>query len=254
MYRDAPMGRCRLPVRILVTAASVAFATRVARGMGDAGIGADTAIGLGAAVQAILERPYALVIARAARVDEASIFLRSVRMAAPETEAIVVSHDAAVRSKLAAFDAGACDYVVEPFSIAELAARARIHLRRARTQSRFAIGSGELELDLMHRQVRIGDRRLDLTGRESMILGRLMQSPGQIVARDELARFVWDGATAPNTLDATVARLRRKVGDDVRIVTIRGVGHYIEAGAGAHPRAPGRARRGAPSVPAAAAR
>lgn len=93
---------------------------------------------------------------------------------------------------------------------------------------------GELEMDLLRREVRAGGREVRLTTREFQILEMLMRNAGRVVTRSMLLEGVWDYRFDPQTniVDQHVSRLRQKLGDDAAanaIETVRGVGYRIRA-------------------------
>lgn len=136
--------------------------------------------------------------------------------------------------RVVGLDYGADDYLPKPFGLAELQARARSLLRRtggnAATEEETL-----LKVDASSRRVTYGDVELNLTHKEFDVLALLAQSQDKVVSRERLMSEVWDenwfGST--KTLDVTIGRLRQKleaVGDEVRVVTLRGVGFRLETG------------------------
>ena len=134
---------------------------------------------------------------------------------------------------------GADDYVVKPFSAAELSARIESVLRR--THSRTTPGAASrisfdgLAIDLTSREVTVGRARVDMTAKEFDLLAFLAGSPRQVFSRDQLLHQVW-GSSSEWQSDATITehvrRLRRKIEDDPDnprwITTVRGVGYRFE--------------------------
>jgi two-component system response regulator RegX3 len=140
--------------------------------------------------------------------------------------------------RVVGLELGADDYVVKPFSSAEVIARIRAILRRsgngpAAPAAPQAIG--ELIVDPGARQATLAGEELDLTRREFDLLARLARDAGNVVTREELLSSVWDenwyGST--KTLDVHVGTLRRKLGDDAEsptyVHTVRGVGFRMAA-------------------------
>jgi len=137
--------------------------------------------------------------------------------------------------KIVGLELGADDYVVKPFSAAEVISRIRAVLRRsagrdAGAASTSPISIGEVELDPAARIVRLRGAELDLSRKEFDLLAELMRHAGHVVTREDLMSRVWDvnwfGST--KTLDVHIGWLRRKLGDDPAhpafIETVRGVG------------------------------
>jgi two-component system, OmpR family, response regulator RegX3 len=135
--------------------------------------------------------------------------------------------------RVVGLELGADDYVVKPFSVAELAARIRAVLRRSSERGaapKDVLAVGDVELDRRTWTARLGGEPLELARREFELLRILLEHAGEVVTRETLMREVWDtewmGAT--KTLDVHVSTLRRKLGDDPAapryVHTVRGVG------------------------------
>jgi len=138
--------------------------------------------------------------------------------------------------RVVGLELGADDYVVKPFSGAEVIARIRAVLRRAsggngdRDALPEELRAGPLEVDVAARRARLGGEELQLARKELDLLVRLMRDAGKVVSREDLMADVWDvnwfGST--KTLDVHVGWLRKKLGDDPAnprfIHTVRGVG------------------------------
>jgi two-component system response regulator RegX3 len=140
--------------------------------------------------------------------------------------------------RVVGLELGADDYVVKPFSAAEVAARIRAVLRRAppdrATQLEHAT-IGELTIDPATRSATLAGEELGLTRKEFDLLARLAREPGTVVSREDLMADVWDenwfGST--KTLDVHIGFLRRKLGDAAAapryLRTVRGVGFRLAA-------------------------
>ncbi len=120
-------------------------------------------------------------------------------------------------------DAGADDYVSKPFRLAELLARVRALLRR-RTQDVVEVGG--LRMELSGRRVLLDGDEVTLANKEFELLRVLMLHSGQVVTREEILHTVWGDADmkSSKTLDMHMSWLRRKIGGERRIATVRGVG------------------------------
>jgi len=132
-------------------------------------------------------------------------------------------------------DAGADDYLVKPFSAAQMDARIRAVLRRtqAPAASDPALTLGELRLDPVGRTVHLGDREIELTRKEFDLLQALMQHPGEVLSKRRLLAEVWQlpWGGADRTVDVHLSWLRRKLGETAAepryLVSVRGVGVKI---------------------------
>lgn len=162
--------------------------------------------------------------------------LKSVRAAGIQTPAILLTAMSAIDERVRGLRAGADDYMVKPFSFDELSARLEALLRRpAETRAEpTSLACADLELDLIARAARRGERRIDLLPREFKMLEYLMRRQGRVVTRTMLLEGVWDYRFDPrtNVIDVHISRLRRKVdaeGETPLIHTVRGSGYKLGA-------------------------
>jgi DNA-binding response OmpR family regulator len=141
----------------------------------------------------------------------------------------------AVTDRVAGLDAGADDYLTKPFAFEELAARLRSITRRPSSAPSAVLTCGPLALDDVRRSVTVGDEPLDLSPREFSLLEALMRHPDQVLTRDQLLDHAWPFGVAvtPNSVDAYVAFLRRKLGPEAaaHLETVRGVGFRLRGDA-----------------------
>jgi DNA-binding response OmpR family regulator len=159
---------------------------------------------------------------------------RRVRRSLPSVPILILTARDEELDLVEGLDAGADDYVVKPFRLAELLARVRALLRRG-GRERTATEAGGVRVDPGSRRAWQDGCELDLTPKEFDLLALLVSEAGTVVRRDRIMREVWDenwfGST--KTLDMHVSWLRRKLGDDAAaprlLVTVRGVGLRFEA-------------------------
>lgn len=132
------------------------------------------------------------------------------------------------REKVTGLRAGADDYLVKPFEMAELLARVDALIRRASGHAAPRIAIGELSLDQASRQIHLGSELLRLTAMEYRLLSCLMLGGCRILSKGELAARVYEQGTEgeSNSLEVLIMRLRKKVGGG-RIVTHRGLGYQL---------------------------
>ena len=170
--------------------------------------------------------------------------LRRLRERSPRLPVVILTARGDIEDRVRGLDLGADDYVAKPFAIDELAARLRARLR-PRADHAVRLTVGELELDLIARRTRVGERVIWLTPREFALLEMLMRHAGTTVTRRELLSGVWslDFDPRSNLVDVYVRYLRRKLGPGW-ITTERGVGYRIvEPNADASGSGPRRSAR-----------
>jgi DNA-binding response OmpR family regulator len=160
--------------------------------------------------------------------------LASVRRARPRLPVIVLTARAEVEDRIAGLDAGAVDYLVKPFSLAELVARVRAQLRVAAQASTTTLRAEDIEVNLLERKVRRAGRPVQLSTTEFELLVYLLRHHRQVLSREQILSSVWgyqhDPAT--NVVDVYVGYLRRKLGrpeDPAPIFTVRRVGYRLGA-------------------------
>lgn len=158
------------------------------------------------------------------------VVLRELREAVPGTPLLVLTARSELPTKLLSFDLGASDYITKPFALGEFIARVRVQLRGS-AAGHPTLQVGGLELDLVSRQARLADRVADLSEREFGVLRCLAGRVGQIFTRERLLEEVWgiDFDPGTNVVDVCVRRLRKKLGPDAPIHTVRNVGYCVRA-------------------------
>ncbi len=158
--------------------------------------------------------------------------LASVRRAKPSVPVIVLTARGEIEDRVAGLDAGAVDYLVKPFSLAELVARVRAQLRVVAQASATTLTGADIEVNLLTRKVRRGESSVALSSTEFDLLVYLLRHEGQVVTREQILGSVWgyqhDPAT--NVVDVYVGYLRRKLGrpgEPAPIHTVRAVGYRL---------------------------
>jgi DNA-binding response OmpR family regulator len=141
---------------------------------------------------------------------------------------IVITAHGEEPDRVMALDAGADDYLVKPFGLAELQARIRAVLRRVKPGGEI-VRHGALVIDLRTHRVTVDGQEIPLTPKEFDILECLAADPGRVVGRQEILETVWDAHWYGPTkvLDVHIAALRRKLGDPGLIETVYGRGFRL---------------------------
>ena len=158
--------------------------------------------------------------------------LRELQRQRPQLPVVIVSARSDLPTKLRGFDLGASDYVSKPFSFDELLARVRAQLRSGRRGGDGSVvQAGTLTLDLARREARLGDVVAELSDREFRLLHHLVLHQGEVVSRERLLSEVWGYHFDPrsNVVDVCVRRLRKKLGSDAPIETVRHGGYRLTA-------------------------
>lgn len=158
--------------------------------------------------------------------------LQSVRRAIPNVPVIVLSARGEIEDRVEGLEAGAVDYLVKPFSMAELVARVRAQMRVVAQASANTLAAEGIEVDLLSRKVRRDGHAVVLSTTEFELLVYLLRHHGRVVSREQILSSVWgyEHDPATNVVDVYVGYLRRKLGRPDRpapIFTVRAVGYRL---------------------------
>ncbi len=183
-------------------------------------------------LSALLAREYDLAIVDLAlpEMDGLSL-IRTLRRERRGLPILVITARDAVDDRVIGLDAGADDYLVKPFEMQELEARARALVRRSRADRSKAIHLGPLELTMGEPRVKLSGVPVDLTAREYALLELLALRAGRVVNKDHIAsRLARAGETLSDTaIEVAVHRLRRRLEPyDLNVRTVRGFGYLLE--------------------------
>lgn len=166
-------------------------------------------------------------------VQDGFAVLREMRAEQVATPVLMLTARVEVEDRVRGLDLGADDYLLKPFSMAELLARIRALLRRSHTQASPLLTVGDIHLDTGTREVTRSGRPVSLTPKEFALLEFLLYNRNRAISRFNLAEHVWGDAFDPftmsNTIDVHIRNLRRKVDDQAGevIVTVRGIGYMV---------------------------
>ncbi len=158
--------------------------------------------------------------------------LQQIRAQKKHLPVLVLTGRSQVEDRVKGLDFGADDYMTKPFAFRELTARVRALLRRGNGPSNFTLQVEDLEMNLVERTVRRGEKRIELTQKEFALLEYLMRNAGRTVSRPMIIEHVWNFSfdTMTNVVDVYINYLRKKVdeGFEQRLIhTVRGVGYRI---------------------------
>lgn len=159
--------------------------------------------------------------------------LRTLRDRGMTVPVLVLTAQDALDFKVQALRSGADDYVTKPFAFEELLARVEALGRRPKQIAAPVIGVGDLALDTATREVRRGERPIEVTPKEYSVLEYLMRHSPRVMSRTLITEYAWDYRFDPGTniVDVVINRLRKKIdsGEDQKLIhTVRGVGYVVK--------------------------
>ncbi|MCK1642165.1 response regulator transcription factor [Bradyrhizobium sp. 157] len=179
-------------------------------------------------------RPDAMIVDRLLPGMDGLTVIESLRKDQVRTPVLVLSALGAVDDRVRGLRMGGDDYLTKPFAIVELVARIEALLRRPSETRETILRVGQLELDLIERTVKRGERKIDLLPREFRLLEYMMRRSDQLLTRAMLLEEVWNYKFVPatNLVDVHMGRVRHKVdgpGDAPMIQNVRGAGFILRA-------------------------
>jgi DNA-binding response OmpR family regulator len=134
---------------------------------------------------------------------------------------------------IAGLEGGADDYISKPFRFEELLARIRVRLRNRHTINNTpetSLQVGDIALNLLTREVSVGEREIELSAREFLLLEIFLRHPMQVMTREQLLDRIWgyDCDSGTNIVNVYIGHLRRKLGNDC-LETVRGIGYRLKS-------------------------
>ncbi|MGH8903534.1 MAG: response regulator transcription factor [Egibacteraceae bacterium] len=222
--------------RVLVVDDDAAIRVALERALRLEGFAVSTADGGVAALAEVARAEPDLMVLDVAMPDlDGVAVVRRLRGEGVDLPICILSARDEVDDRVAGLQAGADDYLVKPFALAELVARIYALLRRRPADATVPLVVGDLHVDPARRVVRRGGEPVDLTRREFDLLEAFARQPGIVLSRTQLLEHVWgyDFAVDGNVVDVFVGYLRRKLeaGGRPRLIhTVRGVGFVMRAG------------------------
>jgi len=155
--------------------------------------------------------------------------LKRIRERGEKLPVIMLTARDSTQDKVHSLDYGADDYLTKPFEVEELLARMRALMRRVEGEEVLRVG--DLEINRSTREVRRGERKVELTAREYELLEFMAQNPRRVLSRESILEEVWeDAGLGTKVVDVYVGYLRRKLegaGEGALIRTIRGAGYAL---------------------------
>jgi DNA-binding response OmpR family regulator len=218
-------------VRILIVEDDPVIASTMSRGLTLHGYVVEHVPSAEAATAALLSGQFDLaIIDLGLPQEDGASLLRRIRRTNKALPVVVATARDSIADRVDTLDLGADDYLVKPFALAELLARCRAHIRRARAVASSQVHIGTLGIDLEGRRVTVANEPLELTRREWSVLEYLAVNAGRIVGKERLLDAI---SEAPqdltlNSVESVVSRLRAKLGDAAKIRTIRGLGYRLD--------------------------
>jgi two-component system, OmpR family, response regulator len=146
------------------------------------------------------------------------------------TPVLIITAADAIADRVAGLDAGADDYLVKPFELAELEARVRALIRRSHGHNRSVLVHGALSFDTAERSASVGGGALDLSARELAMLELLLLRSGRVISKEQFVEHLcgFDDDVTENAIEVYVHRLRRKLDPiGIHVQTVRGLGYFL---------------------------
>jgi two-component system OmpR family response regulator len=223
-------------MRVLIVEDDLEASDAMAKGLAEAGhecsAAADGEAGLTAAGGGRFD---VLIVDRMMPRLDGVAMVERLRASGDQTPVLFLSALGEINDRVSGLKAGGDDYLVKPYAFAELIARVEALARRRETGSvQTILKVGDLEMDLLGREVHRAGQEIDLQPREFQLLEFLMRNAGQSVTRTMLLEKVWEYHFDPqtNVIDVHISRLRAKIDkgfDRAMLQTVRGAGYRLEA-------------------------
>lgn len=217
-------------MKILIVEDDVLLQEGLSLALTGEGYAVDCAANAREAVALLQNAQYSLIVLDLGLPDrDGADLLRQWRKEQVDLPVLILTARDALEDRVEGLDAGADDYLIKPFALVELKARARALIRSYQGKSDNLLQHGDIALNLSSQQVGVEGKPVEVTPKEFALLTRLLMRIGQTVHRETLQQdlYSWQDDTGSNTLEVHIHNLRRKLGKD-RIKTVRGVGYRLE--------------------------
>ncbi|MFM9967720.1 MAG: response regulator transcription factor [Burkholderiales bacterium] len=218
-------------MRILIAEDDMQLAEGLAQSLREGGHAVDWVGDGQAADSALRATPFDLLILDLAlpHIDGFEV-LKRLRARQGKTLVLILSAEDEIDARIRGLDLGADDYLTKPFALGELEARVRALARRANA-GEVRARCGTLSLDRAGQRVLDGERSLDLTRNEYMVLAVLIERAGKVVSKSNLFEQIydWEAEADLSAIEVFVSRIRKKIDNsNARIRTVRGLGYLLE--------------------------
>jgi two-component system OmpR family response regulator len=221
-------------MRVLLVEDDLKLASFISKGLREAGFAVDHCADGEDGLHMVLTEPYdaAIIDIMLPKLDGLSL-IDELRRTKKSTPVIILSAKRSVDDRIRGLQAGGDDYLVKPFSFAELLARVQALIRRASgTSEPSTLVVGDLSMDLRTRKVMRGGRKIDLPPLEFSLLEYLMRNAGNVVSKTMIMEHVWDYNFDPqtNVVEVRICKLRDKIDKDFDkklINTVYGAGYVL---------------------------
>ncbi len=222
-------------MRILVVEDEHRLAMVLRQGLQEEGYAVDVAYDGVEALRLAETEPYDVMVldVMLPRLDGYSV-CRQLRAKHIHVPILMLTARDTVNDRVAGLDSGADDYLAKPFAFREMLARLRALLRRDATVKEPVLKVADVSLDPVTREVRRGQRIIDLASKEYAVLEYFLRNPNRVLSRSQIAEHVWDYdfSAMSNVVDVYIRTLRRKLNDEQEprlFRTIRGAGYQLYA-------------------------
>lgn len=218
-------------MRVLLIEDDTVLGDAVRAHVASLGYGVDWMTRLDDAREALATARYELVLLDLNLPDGSGLaLLRALRQEGSPVPVIILTAQDQIAARIEGLNSGADDYLVKPFDLSELSARAAAVTRRYAGHPNPLLRLGDAEIDLARRFVSVRGQAVDLTAREWAVLERLMRRPNAMVTKAAIEESLYEfGAEVEsNAVEVYVSRLRKKLGREA-IRTVRGVGYKVGA-------------------------
>jgi heavy metal response regulator len=222
-------------MRILLIEDDMKISSFISKGLKEAGFAVDLAANGEDGLHLALNEPYdaAIIDLMLPKLDGLTL-IEKLRRKKINTPVLILSAKRSVDDRIKGLQAGGDDYLTKPFSFSELLARVQALIRRAsRSVEPTSLRFADLSLDLLSREIRRADQKIELQPREFALLEYLMRNAERVISKTMILDHVWgyDFDPQTNVVDVLVSRLRSKIDRDFSpkiIHTVRGVGYVLK--------------------------